>query len=60
MSREGVHVRYQLCLQCGGSSTTYALAKGDGLTSNLALEWTEDQLLRICGINDVEAAPIDG
>lgn len=43
-----------------GSGTADALADANRLARNLAHEGTENQLLLLRGVEDVEAAPVDG
>jgi hypothetical protein len=42
MTRELFNIRYELSFLALGSSAANSLSKGNRLTSNLALEWTED------------------
>lgn len=60
MAGELLDVGHELCLLACGGSAAYTLSEANGLTSNLALEWAEDQLFRLGGVKDVEAGPVYG
>ena len=60
MSRERLHICYQLRLCFFRRSPTYTAPEIDGLACYLALERTEQELRRICWGSEVETCPVDG
>ena len=59
MSRKLVYILNKLRLQTGSCGSAHAFPKGDGLACDVTLERAQYQLLRVRGVDDVEATPID-
>lgn len=57
--RKLLHVRHKLRLLRFGRSSADATPEGNGLACYLAMEWSEQELLWVRGVEKVESTPVD-
>lgn len=60
MARKLIHIRHDLRLPARGRCPAHAPTYRYCLARDVALEGPEDQLFGVGGVDDVEAAPVDG